>query len=69
MVKEEEHNMCQAVREIREEGRKLGREEGTKSRLLTDVKNIMKNMKMTAVQAMAVLEIPQDEQEKYLSLL
>lgn len=52
---------------IREESFGEGHSQGQRSRCIEDVRNLMKNLKMTAMQAMDVLEIPKNEQEEYLS--
>lgn len=53
--------MCKAVREIRDEGRIEGRTE--------DIRNIIKNLKMTAEEAMDVLEIKEEDRERLLAIL
>ena len=37
--------------------------------ILKSIRNLMKNMKLSAKQAMDVLEIPASEQEKYMALI
>ena len=37
--------------------------------MLSSIRNLMKNMRVSAKKAMDVLEIPQDEQSKYASLI
>ena len=54
---------------IRQEGRKEGREEGQEEERLISVRNIMKNLKMTAEQAMEAIGIPESEYSKYMPLL
>ena len=51
------------------EGRAEGRAEGEEYERLTTIRKLMKSLKMTAQQAMALLEIPSSEQEKYLDRL
>ena len=55
--------------EGREEGRAEGREEGREETLASSIKMLMKNMKLTAEQAMDSLEIPQSDRKKYLAML
>ena len=55
----------QAMKEMREKEIEIGREIG----IAISLRNIMKNLEMTEEQAMTALCIPQDEQEKYKSLL
>ena len=51
------------------EGRAEGRAEGEEYERLTTIRKLMKSLKMTAQQAMAVLEIPSSEQGRYLDRL
>lgn len=55
----------QAMKEIREKEIEIGRMIG----IAISLRNVMKNLDMTEEQAMAALCIPQDEQDKYKSLL
>ncbi len=72
-VCEEAKSMCNALRELfadelaegRERGRAEGRAEGTVSNLLL----LMKNLQLTAEQAMNVLEIPTEERDLYMQRL
>ena len=50
---------------FREEGRKAGVEEGR----LNSVKALMKNAKVSAQEAMKILDVPSEEQQKLLPLL
>ncbi len=43
-----------------------GMQQGVEKGILQSIQNIMKNLGMTVEQAMEALEIPQNEQEKYL---
>ena len=54
-------DMCKAIMDIKEEGR----EEGN----LTAIKNMIRNLKLTAQQAMDALQIPSAEQQRYLKML
>ena len=54
--------MCRAFEEVREQGREQGREQTQ----LADIMKLMKNLKLTAQQAMDVLEIPNADREKLL---
>ena len=51
------------------EGRAEGRAEGEEYERLSTIRKLMKSLKMTAQQAMAVLEIPSSEQGRYLDRL
>ena len=53
----------------REEGREMGREEGRDAAVLQNVKNIMKNLHITAEEALKILELPEEQREKYLCIL
>ena len=51
------------------EQRREGYDEGKESERVISIRNLMKNMKLSAKQAMDVLEIPASEQEKYMALI
>ncbi len=46
------------------EGLEKGREEGLEKARLEDIRNLIRKLKLTAMQAMDILEIPQEEQQK-----
>ena len=52
-----------------EEGRKAGVEEGRKEGMINSVKALMQNTKISAQEAMRMLSIPPEEQQKLLPLL
>lgn len=52
-----------------EEGRKEGIEQGIEQSKISDIKNLMKNLKLTAEQAMEALGIDKCEFSKYMSML
>ena len=54
-------DMCKAVMNIKKEGR----EEGN----LAAIKNVIRNLKLTAQQAMDALEIPTADRQRYLKML
>ena len=62
-------SMCQALKELMKEEIAEERAEATADTKLVDIKKIMKNLKMTAAQAMQALEIPDAEQAKYSAML
>jgi flagellar biosynthesis/type III secretory pathway protein FliH len=82
---EEVADMCKALDDIvkdakkegRQEGEKLGekrgRQEGEKhgreSTTILSITNLMKNLHLTAEQAMEALEVPQSQRKKYEGLL
>nr|MCR5543278.1 hypothetical protein [Eubacterium sp.] len=49
-----------------EQGIEQGLEQGAESTLIKSIKNLMNNLKMSAVEAMNSLGIPEEEQAKYL---
>ncbi len=53
--------MCNLSKGVREMGRTDG--------ILSAIKNLIKNMGVSAEQAMSVLEIPEAERQKYMDLL
>lgn len=57
--------MCNLSKGVREKGRAEGMTNG----FLTSIKNLVKNMGVSAEQAMSVLEIPEAERQKYRELL
>ncbi len=56
-------------RDIREESREEGRAEAYTDALLNSIRKLMKNMKLSAQQAMDTLEIPESEQATYRAML
>jgi len=54
---------------IRHEEREAGREEGREEGTILNIKNLMKNMKLTAEQAMEALGIDKSEFSKYMTML
>lgn len=55
--------------EGREIGREEGREEGQDATFVRNLKNMMKNLGITAEEAMKILEVPKEQREKYLHIL
>ena len=55
--------------EGRAEGREEGREEGRADEKLSNLKTIMRKMKLSAQKAMEFLDIPPEDQKKYAPLL
>ena len=58
-------DMCQAFQEILADERAEGRAEG----VVDNIRSMMKNLKLTAKQAMDVLEISEEERSRYLAKL
>jgi len=65
--------MCQALRDLMsdeiEKEVEEGRRAGQKDAIVDNIKKMMKNLQISAVQAMNALEIPVSEQSKYIALL
>ena len=61
-----EYNEAETLEMFKRDYLAEGRAEGEESDRLNTIRKLMKSLKMTARQAMAVLEIPSSEQEKYL---
>lgn len=55
--------------EEREEGRKEGRKEGEKNTLIANVRNLMKNMGLSAKDAMNALSVSPENQKQLMSLI
>ncbi|MBQ4537165.1 MAG: hypothetical protein II994_06060 [Lachnospiraceae bacterium] len=76
-VCEEAKGMCNALRELfadelaegMEKAMAEGRAEGRAVNMLHNLSMLMKNLQMTAEEAMNVLEIPGEEREKYLQMM
>lgn len=60
-MEDEVYNMCNYSKGVEEKGIQKG--------ILVSVRNLIKNTNMTPQQAMAVLEIPENEQQKYIEQL
>ena len=60
-----ETDMCTVFEETRAEGLR----EGTMNGRLTDIKNLMDSLQLTAEQAMDALKIPKEERASYLEKL
>ena len=65
----EADNMCTALEQLIEDGKKLGMQEGMIDGILTSVKNLMESMGWTAEQAMDALKISQEDRNKYAGML
>ena len=62
-------NMCEVLDRIENKGRLDGLREGTMNGRLTDIKNLMDSLQLTAEQAMDALKIPVEERASYLEKL
>ena len=61
------YDMCAAIDEMMEDSREEGREEGREESLLSNLKTLMKKLKLTVEQAMDMLDVP-PESRKALAL-
>lgn len=61
--------MCNLSEGIAEEAKTEGIIEGTEKTILKNLRSIIKNTNSTEVQAMDILDIPNDEREKYIQML
>ena len=76
-MKGDDGMVCEALMELmkdeleasKEEGKIQGREIGQESAQLSAVRSLMKTLKLTLVQAMDALEIPENQRVKYRELL
>ena len=68
-----EYDEAEAMELFKEDGRKEGRiegrEEGHMAAMLTSIKKVMKNMNLTAEQAMDVLDIPMSDRIGFMKKL
>ena len=61
--------MCKAVMELKQEGIDLGLQQGIEQTHLRDIKNITNKLGVSIDEALKILEIPENEREKYKSML
>ena len=61
--------MAEGRAEGRAEGMAKGRAEGMAEGILTSIQSLMKNIHVSAAQAMVILDVPDGERQKYLDLL
>ena len=61
--------MCNLSKGVEEKGRKKGIEQGKKQGVLVSIINLMKNMHLSEMETMNVLEIPKEEQAEYIEIL
>ena len=61
--------LAEGREEGRAEGREAGLEEGREKTTIFNIRNLMKNMKLTAEQAMEALGIDKSEFSKYMTML
>ena len=61
--------MCRAFEETRQEGWERGMQQGNATRAIDDIRNLMRNLKLTATQAMDALSVKESDRSEYLKLL
>ena len=61
--------LAQGIAQGIERGIERGIEEGTDRERLQNIRSMMRKLKVTASEAMDIIEIPAEEQPKYLKLL
>ena len=65
----EMNTMCNFSDGIEERGIRKGRMEGKQETLVENLKSMMRNLKLTAEEAMAILEVPEGKRQMYQKLL
>ena len=60
-----ERGRSEGLREGRSEGLREGRSEG----IMASVRNLMKNMGLSIIEAMNALEVPEEERQRYMEAL
>ena len=68
-IDEEVLDMCNLGMAVQLRGVEMGRAEGRAESTLLCIKNLMKNMKLTAQKAMDALKIPDEERTHYMEML
>lgn len=68
-VKRRDPDMCKAMKELMKDEIKEERNDATEQERVLNIKSMMKNLKLSATQAMDALDIPVSEQRKYIPLL
>ena len=62
---EERVDMCKAIEDMREDARN----EGARETLVRNVRSMMKNLRISAEQALEALDVPQSERATYIAML
>ena len=69
----EDKELCKAIEELENDARKEGIEEGIKEGktegFIIAINNLMESLKISEVQAMDLLKLPEAEKGKYMTLL
>ena len=61
--------MCNLSDGVEQKGIEKGIKQGQDSALLDSIRNLMKNLKFSAIQAMDVLDIPEEKRHEYSIIL
>lgn len=61
--------MCRISEEIFNEGVEQGIEQGARDKLLENVRNMVKNLRITAQQALDVLDVPESDRPGIIAML
>lgn len=62
-------DMCKAWDDHKEAGRREGRQEGRQEGVCTSIKNLMESTKVSAQQAMEMLQVSETDRDMYLAML
>lgn len=62
-------DMCKAIEDMREDARNEGIEQGARETLLSNVRSMVKNLKISAQQALDALDVPEAERARIISML
>ena len=65
----EDKELCKAIEELENDARKEGIKEGKTEGFIIAINNLMESLKISEVQAMDLLKLPEAEKGKYMTLL
>lgn len=68
-IETEAENMCNLSDDVWESGLAKGREEGSKTTFIDNLRNLMESMNLSIEQAMEALRVPAEDRPKYRELL
>lgn len=68
-VKRRDPDMCKAMKDLMKEEIQEERIDAAEQERVINIKSMMKNLRLSASQAMDILNIPVSEQRKYIALL
>ena len=64
-----ERGRSEGLRDGLREGRSEGLREGRSEGIMASVRNLMKNMGLSIIEAMNALEVPEEERQRYMEAL